>query len=525
MTPTGTQITDMLLGFIPTDGVEPVAGQSTSALNSGQMLFGDLLGGLIQSGTRSGATVSPENVRPWIGDASVVEGDEIVDRQITNLPFDTVSNRGDETTRVDSKSGIELDAVAGTTNSSADNPDNKLNAFLPIAGAISTRHLMNLVDASKSTIEQGRYQITESSLANGKVSMQVVDSENVSNAFKVSIPLADLSEAVNQSSARNGIPNRVSLDGGNNSAAKIEKFISSLNLKELEVKTSVSGGEVPGKAIPAEETTSFVITAEKAGRQLSMRARVNRNRVQIESDSPRQTSDDSTRIAAVIPVRNINGASSATTVVLMPQQNQLFDPEQMIRFGKSTGSTNGSMLDAKADEGLGMKNAVASMSTQTDDTSGKLGATTTLRAAYSARLSLPDDLAARQQLSTKSIMLKIEPEHLGPARLHLMMRNNQLVAQVVVNSVNARAAIEGGLEDLARQLNEAKIDVDSIDVSVAGDRDESNQFAHRTFWGHRAKAQGGKQAESGISSEDATNPNQYMPPPTYVGTDGVNILA
>ena len=511
MTPTGTQITDMLLGFIPTDGVEPVAGQSSSALNGGGLLFGDLLGGLIQSGARSGATVSPENVRPWIGtatdilhlptpnaligDATVVEGDEVVNRQITNLPFDTI-------------------------NSPVGNPDDK-----PIAGAISTRHLMNLIEASKSTIEPGRYQITESSLANGKVTMQMVDSENVSNAFKVSIPLTDLNEAVNQSNSERGIPNRVLLDDGHNPVAKIEKFVSSLNLKELEVKTNVSGVEVPGKAIPAEETTSFVITAEKAGRQLSMRARVNRSRVQIESDSPRQIPDDSARSAAVMPVRNINGASPATTVVMMPRQNQLFDPEQTIRFGESTGSTTGTMLDAKADEGSALKNAVASMSTQADDTAGKLGATTTLRATYSARLSLPDDIATRQQLSTKSIMLKIEPEHLGPARLHLMMRNDQLVAQVVVNSVNARAAIEGGLENLARQLNEANIDVESIDVSVAGDRDENNQFAHRTFWGHQANSQNGKQAGLEMTEDDVTSANQYVPPPTYVGTDGVNILA
>jgi len=558
MTPTGTQITDMLLGFVPTDGMEPVAGQSSSALNGGGLLFGDLLGGLVQSGVRAGASVSPENVRPWIGtatdilqplsllptpdalisDASIIKGDEVVDQKITSLPFDTISYRGQDTALVDSKpdptlgalvndgeSGIEDNTVAVTINSAVDNSDNKLNAFLPIAGAISTRHLMNLVEASKSTIEPGRYQITESSLANGKVSMQVVDTENVSNAFKVSIPLTDLNEAVNQSKAENGIPNRVSLDSGNNPVAKIEKFISSLNLKEIEVKAERPGVNVQAKVTPAEETTSFVITAEKAGRQLSMRARVNRNRVQIKSDSPRQAPDDSTRIAAVMPVKNINGASPATTVISMPRQNQLFDPEQTFRFGVSTGSATGSMLEANADEGSAMKNAVASMSTQADDTAGKLGATTSPRATYSARLSLPDDVSTRQQLSAKSIMLKIEPEHLGPARLHLMMRNDQLVAHVVVNSVNARAAIEGGLEDLARQLNEANIDVESIDVSVAGDRDERDQFAHRTFWGYRASSQSGKQAGLGMTEDNETSVNQYVPPPTYVGADGVNILA
>ena len=87
-------------------------------------------------------------------------------------------------------------------------------------------------------------------------------------------------------------------------------------------------------------------------------------------------------------------------------------------------------------------------------------------------------------------MIKVEPEHLGPARLNLSMRGEALVARLVVDSVQARIAVEGSLHQLNDQLSRAGIKVDHLEVTVGGGEERLPFFERRPHFSGKSRGRG-----------------------------------
>ncbi|RKX25526.1 MAG: hypothetical protein DRP45_05700 [Candidatus Zixiibacteriota bacterium] len=141
------------------------------------------------------------------------------------------------------------------------------------------------------------------------------------------------------------------------------------------------------------------------------------------------------------------------------------------------------------------------------------------------RLTVPTDLGKCLRPNGQSVMMKIEPEHLGPARLNLTLRNNVLTARITVDTPLARATVQNSLDQLANQLERAGIHVDKFEVALSNG-DSRNQFMdRRPAWSHAHKAQ-----QHRFDEEFQLEPTVSAPIITplmtdYVGTDGVNLLA
>ena len=114
---------------------------------------------------------------------------------------------------------------------------------------------------------------------------------------------------------------------------------------------------------------------------------------------------------------------------------------------------------------------------------------------------LPD---AVQQLKTngQSIAIRIEPEHLGPARLHLTLQNDFLTARVTVDTVQARMVVESALDQLSDQLHRAGIKISSIEVSVSGEGARNQWFQHQADWRRFANRQGSLHDDDLLSTSE-----------------------
>ncbi|MDH4155891.1 MAG: flagellar hook-length control protein FliK, partial [candidate division Zixibacteria bacterium] len=145
--------------------------------------------------------------------------------------------------------------------------------------------------------------------------------------------------------------------------------------------------------------------------------------------------------------------------------------------------------------------------------------------ARPVRISLPETFQAASRPHSQSIMLKIEPEHLGPARLNLLMRHDTLVARVVVDSVQAKMLIERNLDTLVEQLARADINLEKIEVEVGGSGAESGQFERRMLWSQRNRAAILMRGNETDAESAIITPSIYQAPRTYVGESGVNLLA
>jgi flagellar hook-length control protein FliK len=144
---------------------------------------------------------------------------------------------------------------------------------------------------------------------------------------------------------------------------------------------------------------------------------------------------------------------------------------------------------------------------------------------------IPEAEMMKLRTTGQTVRLRLEPDSLGPARLTLHMQGDTMKAHVVVESQQARAAVESSLQELAQQLNRANIKVDHISVEVASDgTDQQWQFDRRPNW--HARPQGGSYANLNAEGED----DETIDNPTIlaqadasrgygVGAGGVNLLA
>ena len=140
------------------------------------------------------------------------------------------------------------------------------------------------------------------------------------------------------------------------------------------------------------------------------------------------------------------------------------------------------------------------------------------------RLTIEDLSPDRLRTDSRSIMIRIEPESLGPARLNLHMNHSQLTARITVDTIAAKTAVEHSLDQLTSQLNRAGINVDRIEVNLSGGNLQQNFLGHRPSWANRVTSSGHKGAlvdQVEESAEAASQPmiqsQDYAP--------GINLLA
>ena len=106
------------------------------------------------------------------------------------------------------------------------------------------------------------------------------------------------------------------------------------------------------------------------------------------------------------------------------------------------------------------------------------------------RLTIEDLSPDRLRVNSRSVMIRIEPENLGPARINLSLNHSQLTARITVESTTARLAVESSLDQLTEQLSRAGIEVDRMEVNVSSGDTRQNFFGRRPGWANNIQSSG-----------------------------------
>jgi len=141
------------------------------------------------------------------------------------------------------------------------------------------------------------------------------------------------------------------------------------------------------------------------------------------------------------------------------------------------------------------------------------------------RFSLPDNLQAKLQPNGQSISIKIEPEHLGPARLSLTINHDKLRARVIVETAEVKALVERSLDRLVQQLTKAGIEIDKIEVALDGRQAGEEMFDRRRQWRRQTRPAGPDPDTPAELTPTNTIPVAGPVGSSYVGSGGVNVLA
>ena len=143
------------------------------------------------------------------------------------------------------------------------------------------------------------------------------------------------------------------------------------------------------------------------------------------------------------------------------------------------------------------------------------------------KIILPENFKLSTSQKTQTIMIRIEPDHLGPARLELTMTNDLLSAKLIVETVEAKSILENSISQLKEKLASADIKVENLEINVRSESHNSQmsdkQQAH--WQNQKALRQFNRLGESLVSNEPAAIDAPLNLRPQYAGAGGVNLLA
>ncbi len=393
---------------------------------------------------------------------------------------------------------------------------------------IANQNVRDLVHSKPAELQSAIYRVLDAGIKGDALELKVVTDAKNAEPVKITLPAEMLTskDATSALTAERGskstntrvssVPRVALNDVAAPAAQNLDDLLAKMNLKAVEVKIepAVSAGQPQKQQATLQmfgvvDGNQVVIKSKLDKQQIDVRTDARSNRVVAPKASTTQPEVDAKGSAvesARTEVRPIERSTAVSVEAVRRQMpfnltEKLTANENFIPFETGGQQTDG--LSAKGD-----------MIPRFDSATP----------APIAKMTLPQNLDKALRPGGQSVVIKIEPEQLGPARLHLSMQNNLLTARVTVDSVLAKTAVEFSLDQLTDQLSRAGIEVDRIEVSLS-DRESREQFFHRRpNWAQPHNQSAGPTDEPFELEQVTPSQTLYTPPEEFVRADGVNLL-
>ncbi len=489
MTSPGNQI----LNLSPAQDKAPSpqrAGESSDGIETPQASFINILQGSVES-SQNETKNTKQVVLPYTDNVELLAGG---DQFVSDVP------------------------LAGKILSSADGCSAEAGLSNQHTMSMTNRLASQVLDSSLLDIGPGKFEIVDSSVTDGVLHLKVVDKNNKPNVFAVSIPLEHLPKSVNMEMLQGAMQLPTELDLFGSEKLKLEDYFSELNLKEIQIASD----REQKLTSSTTEPISTIVTAQNMGQVVTIQDKLLRHALGMptENDSTDMRSAKENIGLEKNPSADSHSPSTADSSrsflkVNTPVENlKLFGDAYLFEKYKVSRDQSGS---SEGEEGVKIFSGL-------EGADRELGADkTTIR---QVRFTLPDQIKSSFKSNIQTLTLRIEPEHLGPARLTLMMHNNKLQARVIVNNYHAKVAVETSLNQLVDQLSKAHIEVDHIDVMVDGNAARNGFFERRPQWHYRANRSERLNQSETVTLYRGSSIEDSVPRPTaYFRAGGVNILA
>ncbi len=504
--PVNADILNLFLGVKPTTGATPTGQPTAPELGSNDdgALFADILGMI-------------SNPNPAIQTPTKTDTSEKLCG-----PFAPVwmlgraeHGAGQPSTNIDSSTADSAVSIS-SPKLDANTVDGSGSAPTAVQFAVPAQ-LQGMNVAEPTVLKDGLFEVLDSHVQDGTADL-TLKSKDSGETIRVSLPLEELLQGTNPTLAtmgrNNALGDRVSLHGDTPKNLELSSLFDKLQLTELKVEssTSATNADSPLK-LTLSSTPQMGAGIEISLPQSEIKAfRLSNLGNRLSKTNIKESGGSGSPLEFGLPTPTV----AIRPVVRVPHMLSGDDSNMMSLPFESTDSatTISNFIDSKT--------PVTAFSQEMKATISQSGE----RVEFgSVRFTLPDQLEQTLTPGGKTVLLKIHPEHLGPARLNLNWNGDGLSARVTVDSPLAQTAIEKSLDKLQDQLAQAGIKVDHIGVSLSGGH-ARGQFNH-------GQGQWQKQSSSHtpIFSHDYRAAEYVSAIPAsvgvaqYVGSQGVNIFA
>lgn len=474
MTQTPVNIFDLLMGDLT--GISgPVTGQKVPS-GEAAGVFGDIINSLLTSGNQVG----------------------VPEPNGTGEVFDV--------------SGLLSGRKSAAVPESAVEFNRQLLSVLPRQMGVIGANVKEAITDEPMELKPGKYEIVSSRIQDGQVNLEIVANDNPDQTIKLTLP----TETLVGVSGR--LESKVPVTGDYYRSRYLDNLLSKLNLKEIEItppqdRQPLEVGTEPVKiTVVAESSVGELLIKGKLDRSRMRVSMVDTKAAQAKADLPNRTIPtgefDSDYTHYKLLDGNARGRTQIGARILTADDN--FFEKFIATDSDKQSSGNKQILDTLFNHDL----ATTRDEGVTEKTDGR-----------AVRFTLPDNLNTALKVNGRSVMIRIEPEHLGPARLSLSMTDDGLKARIVVDSVPAKVALENGLDRLVNQLADADVKVDQIEISINGDSTHNQFLGRQPHWRHRVVSRLAGTSEVSPDHADIPITPPAAKPVGYAGPAGVNLLA
>lgn len=395
---------------------------------------------------------------------------------------------------------------------------------LPFAIPAAQTWMVTMSHQQQVELKPGKYQVLKSQVTDGMLSLEVVPKDKLAEPIKITIPLdllqneapTDAPRVVRPEAAIHAAARRIPLESTTSAMSALGSLIEKVNLRELQVTKD----QTAPFAMTADESMAMRLIGEQVGQKVVLAAKLDRS--QFRAVGTTKTS---------MPVAALDSKSGSTPISQPAFAGEaIFEPRVMPRSARQVAFA--AHTDLANDDLAAVKTLLAIPSEKPAGTNQLESLLADSKATtqplheskpepISVKITMPQELPSLKP-DGKSVMLRIEPDHLGPAKLYLTMRHETLTAKVTVETIQAKAAVEASLDQLTDQLARAGVKVDHIDVGVRNGGAD-NQFFHRQAeWFRSARPNVARLLEEPLSE---IIPQVIPSRPMYVGASGVNLFA
>jgi len=455
---------------------------------------------------------------------------------------------------------VESEPILATVDDIPENVKNfndALKALLPETQPVYAKNIQNIINKIPVEINSGKYEIVDAQIQNNNLELQIVSAENPVEPIKITLP----AEILTGNDKNNiGVANnqRTVVDQPKIDSYQFEDILSKLNLKEIEIKT--------GTNITDQEKTlkpiNVNLMAEASGNEILLKAQYNSRKITgyIENNANdlTDTNDTSDTSDLIQQLNNINKNTEKTnarqndvnsdvkqTVIkaAVPDDSNIwkinnyeykneYDPSLKNKILFNNEKTLGNLEQlTKTDNIFDSKTTFKTIENKIDSffnldkTTVKTDLSSEKIDIQPVRFNLPDNLNQALKPNGQSIMIRVEPDHLGPAQIKLTIEDDKLKAEIKVHSATAKTTLENSVDKLIQQLSKADIKVDYIEITADSDNSENELYQRQQFWNKGSK-NSQLRAENNSLKENNINITPVLNRLNTISVgSGVNLLA
>ncbi len=364
-----------------------------------------------------------------------------------------------------------LDSQTGNTEQVK--VDNNILAFNKELDALTSQNMplqnLNIKDIlsqQDTELKNGQFKVLSKEVVDSKAVL-TIESTN-GKQLTISLPIESL-----QNSNSNGISQRVTIEDSYY-RKEVETLFEKLDVKQIEIKSPET--KVSQSALKPVEIS---IVGEQNSAVVTLKASLKKNQIKIKELKSQPVNQK----AAVL------------------DESGIFDKKVVVNNNQSDKLIEKASFDSKGQLSKGIQNVSQQISSHTKGdvlnqpfertdsviysyNTDKIDTAAVKDNIQNVRMQLPENINSALRPNGQAVVIKLNPENLGPAKLSLSFSGGKLRAKLTVTSLNAKHVLDNSLNRLVDQLHKININVDKFDVTLDQNQNQNQneQFNQQQQW-------------------------------------------